>query len=82
MMNRFASRVMAAGNNAAAWVFEDQYDVQARIADRAERDELWQEVVLAQAPFFAKYEENSGRTIPVALLTSPIPTHMESHEAK
>jgi deazaflavin-dependent oxidoreductase (nitroreductase family) len=60
---------LGAAGKAHISVFEDQYDVDARIADSAERDELWQEVVLAQAPFFANYEEKSGRTIPIALLT-------------
>lgn len=49
-----------------------QYDVQAEVADAADRDHLWQDIVLAQAPFFAKYEAKAGRTIPVALLT-PLP---------
>jgi deazaflavin-dependent oxidoreductase (nitroreductase family) len=44
--------------------------VVSRVAEGAERDELWQEVVLARAPFFAKYEEKSGRTIPVATLVA------------
>lgn len=43
--------------------------VVSRVAEGAERDELWQEVVLARAPFFVKYQEKSGREIPVALLT-------------
>jgi deazaflavin-dependent oxidoreductase (nitroreductase family) len=71
---------LGAAGKAHITVFEDQYDVDARIAHSAERDELWDEVVLVQAPFFAKYEEKSGRTIPVALLTSPIPSHMKSQE--
>ena len=50
-------------------VGEDQYDVDVRVLDGGERDELWQNVVLTRAPQFAKYEEKSGRTIPLALLT-------------
>jgi len=60
---------LGAAGKAQISVFRDQYDVEARIADGAEREALWQEVVLAQAPFFAGYEEKSGRTIPIALLT-------------
>lgn len=51
-------------------VYGDQHEVDARIVDGAERDQPWQEVVLARAPFFAKYEEKSGRTIPLAVLTT------------
>jgi len=71
---------LGAAGKAHITVLEDQYDVDARIAHTVERDELWEEVVLAQASFFAKYEEKSGRTIPIALLTPPIPTQMESRE--
>ncbi len=42
--------------------------VVSRVAEGDERSELWQQVVLTRAPFFAKYEEKSGRTIPVATL--------------
>lgn len=62
-------RNLGAAGKAQISVFGDQYDVEARIADSAERAALWQEVVLTQAPFFAGYEEKSGRTIPIALLT-------------
>jgi deazaflavin-dependent oxidoreductase (nitroreductase family) len=50
-------------------VYREEFDVDARIVDGHEREELWREVVLAEAPFFANYEEKSGRTIPIALLT-------------
>lgn len=42
--------------------------VDARVTSGAERDELWNNVVLDQAAFFAKYEQKSGRVIPVATL--------------
>jgi deazaflavin-dependent oxidoreductase (nitroreductase family) len=61
---------LAEAGKAQITVYEDQYDVDARIADRVERDELWRGVVVARAPFFANYEEKSGRTIPLALLTT------------
>jgi F420H(2)-dependent quinone reductase len=73
---------LVAARKAHVTVFEDQYEVDARIAHNAERDELWEEVVLAQAPFFAKYQEKSGRTIPIALLTAPIPIRTEPKEEK
>lgn len=62
---------LAAAGKAHITVQEDHYEVEARVAGSSERDGLWREVVLAKAPFFAKYEERSGRTIPVALLTTP-----------
>jgi F420H(2)-dependent quinone reductase len=34
-----------------------------------ERDDMWNGVVLAQAPEVAKYARKAGRTIPVAVLT-------------
>lgn len=68
-------RNLGAAGRARIELCEDRYDVDARIAGRAERDGLWQDVVLARAPFFAKYEEKSGRTIPIALLTPPITPH-------
>jgi deazaflavin-dependent oxidoreductase (nitroreductase family) len=43
--------------------------VDVRIADGAERDRLWHDVVLARAPFFGKYQEKAGRVIPIATLT-------------
>lgn len=73
---------LGAAGKARITVFEDQYDVEARIADRAERDELWQEVVLARAPFFAKYEEKAGRTIPIALLAPLARVRRQSQEER
>jgi deazaflavin-dependent oxidoreductase (nitroreductase family) len=46
-----------------------QYEVDARLASGAEHSELWQNLVLTRAPFFAGYEKKSGRTIPLALLS-------------
>jgi len=33
-----------------------------------ERDSMWNDVVLAQAPEIAKYAQRAGRTIPIAVL--------------
>lgn len=60
---------LGAAGKAHINIYEEEYEVDARIPDSAERDRLWQEVVLTKAPFFAKYEEKSGRTIPISLLT-------------
>ena len=43
--------------------------VEAREAEGAERDALWHDVVLAQAPQRERYERKSGRVIPIAVLT-------------
>jgi deazaflavin-dependent oxidoreductase (nitroreductase family) len=48
---------------------DQQYDVDASVAEGPDRDRLWQDVVLARAPFFTKYQEKAGRVIPVAVLT-------------
>lgn len=44
------------------------FTVDASVADGAEREDLWHNVVLSNAPFFVKYQEKSGRVIPVARL--------------
>ena len=43
--------------------------VTARELIGAERDAVWEEVVLRQAPGVARYARKAGRTIPVAVLT-------------
>ena len=43
--------------------------VGVRILRGAERDRVWQDVVLGSVPAFAKYATKSGRTMPLALLT-------------
>jgi deazaflavin-dependent oxidoreductase (nitroreductase family) len=50
-------------------------DVDVRIAENNERERLWNDVILAQAPWRQRYEKKSGRIIPVAILT---PSHPES----
>jgi hypothetical protein len=35
----------------------------------AERDAIWNDVILVRAPAVKKYADRAGRTIPVALLT-------------
>lgn len=46
-----------------------QFAVDVRVSQADERDRLWQDVVLAQSPWRAKFERKSGRVIPVAVLT-------------
>jgi len=46
----------------------DQFTVHARELQGEERDAMWRDVVLAQAPGVERYARKAGRTIPVALL--------------
>jgi deazaflavin-dependent oxidoreductase (nitroreductase family) len=49
------------------------YDAEVLVPEAADRDLLWHDVVLERAPFFAKYQEKAGRTIPIAVLTPGAP---------
>lgn len=46
-----------------------QFRVGVRELLGTERDEVWHDVVVARAPFFADYSTKGHRTIPLALLT-------------
>lgn len=48
--------------------------VRGGILDDAERDRVWNEVVLTQVPAIAKYAQKAGRTIPIARLTPSTPS--------
>jgi deazaflavin-dependent oxidoreductase (nitroreductase family) len=62
-------RNLAASGRARVHVGEQESDVDARIVDGPERDQLWRDVVVERAPGFAKYDEKSGgRVIPIAIL--------------
>lgn len=47
---------------------ERQLEVRTRELHGAERDVMWRDTVLAQAPGVRRYERKAGRTIPVAVL--------------
>ena len=47
----------------------DQFGVTARFTEGAEWEHLWNDVVIAKAPFFADYATKSGRVLPIAILT-------------
>jgi deazaflavin-dependent oxidoreductase (nitroreductase family) len=49
-------------------VRDQDHDVEARVADAAERKELLP-VIAARAPHFDKWQERIGRSFPVAVLT-------------
>ncbi len=56
--------------NATVWVRRDAdlYQATAVPIEGPERDRLWAEVVLADAPTFADYQANTDRTIPLVRL--------------
>jgi deazaflavin-dependent oxidoreductase (nitroreductase family) len=46
----------------------DAQDVDVEELTGVERDRIWRDVVLVQAPAVARYERKAGRVIPVAML--------------
>ena len=60
---------LEAAGQADVEIGRDRVAVHGRVTSGTERDRLWKDVVLAQAPFFTKYEQKSGRVILVATLT-------------
>ncbi len=61
-------RNLRMADHAVIEVGADRMTVDVAIADDAEHKTLWARL-LAKAPFFGKYEEKAGRTIPMAALT-------------
>jgi deazaflavin-dependent oxidoreductase (nitroreductase family) len=59
---------LRAAGRADVQVRTDRFEVTARELEGAERDDVWQHTVLAQAPEVSKYARKAGRTIPVAVL--------------
>lgn len=49
-------------------------EVGVRVTSGDERDRLWRDVILSQAPWRARYARKAGRVIPVAVLT-PVEPH-------
>lgn len=65
-------RNLRATTQAQIQLGDTRYDVRPHVPTGTDRDQLWHDIVLARAPFFAKYEQKAGRIIPVAVL-SPLP---------
>lgn len=61
-------RNLRAATVADVQVRDTRMQVRPRELVGPERDEMWNHVVLAQAPEVAKYARRAGRTIPVAVL--------------
>ncbi|MGI5237926.1 nitroreductase/quinone reductase family protein [Dactylosporangium sp. CA-139066] len=62
-------RNLRAANHAQIQIGAAHIDVDIRIVDLVERDRLWRDVILVQAPWRRRYEQMTGRTIPIAVLT-------------
>lgn len=62
-------RNLEAAGTARVQVRERRFDIDAHIIRGAERDELWQGVVLPRAPHYGKYQRKLARVIPLALLS-------------
>ena len=55
-------------DTARVQVRERQFDARPRELVGEERDAMWRDVILAEAPGVEKYARKAGRTIPVAVL--------------
>lgn len=67
-------RNLRATSSAHIEIGREHRDVSVRIADPAERDQLWRDVVVARAPGFASYEKKAGnRVIAIAIVTPTAP---------
>ena len=62
-------RNLSATTHAQLQIGATHIDVHVRVTDNAERDMLWHEVILVQAPWRRRYEKKARRVIPVAVLT-------------
>ena len=61
-------RNLREAGNVEVQVMKDRWQAHARELVGAERDTVWNDVVLAQAPGVEKYARKAGRVIPVAVL--------------
>jgi deazaflavin-dependent oxidoreductase (nitroreductase family) len=61
-------RNLRAAGRADVQVGAERFAAESRELEGAERDDVWQRTVLAEAPEVAKYARKAGRTIPVAVL--------------
>ncbi|MGW6376044.1 nitroreductase/quinone reductase family protein [Rhodococcus sp. NPDC055112] len=64
-------RNLAAAETARIRIGDHEREVSARIANREERERLWQHVIVPKLPTIAKHEAKSGRSFPVGVLTRP-----------
>jgi deazaflavin-dependent oxidoreductase (nitroreductase family) len=62
-------RNLKAAAQAQIQIGATRMDADVRVAENTERDTLWHDVILAQAPGRRRYERKAARVIPVAVLT-------------
>jgi deazaflavin-dependent oxidoreductase (nitroreductase family) len=60
---------LVAADRAQLRIKDREIAVGVHVAENAERDALWNDVVVATDPGFLDYAKKSGRTIPIAVLT-------------
>lgn len=60
---------LRAAGSADVQLGDERFRVRTRELVAAERDAVWRDTILAEAPEVAKYARRAGRTIPVAALT-------------
>jgi deazaflavin-dependent oxidoreductase (nitroreductase family) len=60
---------LAATDRARLRIKDREIELGVRIAEGDEREALWRDVVVAEAPGFQDYASKSGRTLPIAILT-------------
>ena len=59
---------LRAADTAGVQIRAEHFTVRPRELRGAERETVWRDTVLTQAPEVARYARNAGRTIPVAVL--------------
>ena len=62
-------RNLRKASTASVELGRERHEVAVRILSGAERDRLWRDIVVAQRPNFARYEQKTTRTMPIAHLT-------------
>ena len=58
-----------AGGRARIRIREQEHEVDAHVAGDAERAQLWGQIA-TEAPSFARFQARTGRTFPLAVLTT------------
>ncbi len=62
-------RNLRATGTAHVEIADRELDVDVHVLPTVDRDRIWRDVILPEAPSFVKYEQKAGRIIPVAALT-------------
>ena len=62
-------RNLKAATRAQIQIGATHINADVRVTQNTERDTLWHQVILPQAPWRRRYEKKAGRVIPMAVLT-------------